>query len=124
MSETTTLTPPDQAVLTPPAPVAAPEKEEAARMVPVKEDQREKLEQKVQEFIDIVVSADVNSEPFKEKVSAIHKMGNAEIREAASMSSRMLERPVRAMNEGLFDENSTVGRSLLELRQTVEELDP
>jgi len=124
ISETTTLTPPDQAVLTPPAPVTAPEQEEAARMVPVTDDQREKLEKKVQEFIDIVVSADVNSEPFKQKVNAIHKMGNAEIREAASMSSRMLERPVRAMNEGLFDENSTVGRSLVELRQTVEELDP
>jgi uncharacterized protein YaaN involved in tellurite resistance len=124
MSETTTLTPPDQELLTPPAPVTAPDREEAARMVPVTNEQREKLEQKVQEFIDIVVTVDVNSDAFKEKVSAIHKLGNAEIREAANMSSRMLERPVRAMNEGLFDENSTVGRSLVELRQTVEELDP
>ena len=124
MSETTTLTPPDQEMLTPPAPVAAPDKEEAARMVPVTDEQREKLEKKVQEFIDTVVGVDVNSESFKEKVSAIHNLGNAEIREAANMSSRMLERPVRAMSEGLFDENSTVGRSLVELRQTVEELDP
>jgi len=123
MTETTTLTPP-QEVLTPPAPVTVPDKEAAAGMVPVTDEQRDKLEKKVQEFIDVVVSVDVNSESFKEKVSAIHKLGNAEIREAASMSSRMLERPVRAMNEGLFDENSTVGRSLVELRQTVEELDP
>ncbi|TNF88273.1 MAG: toxic anion resistance protein, partial [Gammaproteobacteria bacterium] len=90
MSETTTLTPPDEEVLTPPAPVATPDKDEAARMVPVTDEQREQLEKKVQEFIDAVVSADVNSESFKEKVSAIHKLGNAEIREAASMSSRML----------------------------------
>jgi uncharacterized protein YaaN involved in tellurite resistance len=124
MSETTTLTPPDQEMLTPPAPVTAPDKEEAAGMVPVMDEQRDKLEKKVQEFIDIVVSVDVNSDAFKEKVRAIHQLGNAEIREAASTSSRMLERPVKAMNEGLFDENSTVGRSLVELRQTVEELDP
>ncbi|MGB5405983.1 MAG: toxic anion resistance protein [Thiogranum sp.] len=124
MSETTTLTPPDQEMLTPPAAVTAPDKEEAARMVPVTDEQRDMLAKKVQEFIDIVVSVDVNSDAFKDKVSAIHKLGNAEIREAAGMSSRMLERPVRAMNEGLFDENSTVGRSLVELRQTVEELDP
>jgi uncharacterized protein YaaN involved in tellurite resistance len=124
MSETTTLTPPELQLLTPPAPVTAPAREEAARMVPVTDEQREKLEKKVQEFIDVVVSVDVNSDAFKEKVSAIHRLGNAEIREAANMSSRMLERPVRAMNEGLFDENSTVGRSLIELRQTVEELDP
>jgi uncharacterized protein YaaN involved in tellurite resistance len=124
MSETTTLTPPDREMLTPPAPVAAPDKEEAARMVPVTDEQREKLEKKVQEFIDIVVTVDVNSESFKEKVSAIHNLGNAEIRQAANMSSRMLDRPVRAMNQGLFDENSMVSRSLVELRQTVEDLDP
>ena len=124
MSETTTLQPPDQELLTPPAVVATPDREEAARMVPVTEEQRQKLEKRVQEFIDIVVSVDVNSESFKEKINAIHKLGNAEIREAANMSSRMLQRPVRAMNEGLFDDDSIVGRSLIELRQTVEELDP
>jgi uncharacterized protein YaaN involved in tellurite resistance len=124
MSETTTLTPPDQELLTPPAAVTVPDKEEAARMVPVTEEQRDKLEQKVQEFIDVVVNVDVNSEAFKEKGSAIHKLGSAEIREAASMSNRMLDRPMKAMNEGLFDESSAVGKSLIELRETVEGLDP
>ena len=124
MSETTSPTPPNQGVLTPPAPVAVPDREEASRMVPVTDEQREKLEQKVQEFIDVVVSVDINNEAFKEKVNAIHRLGNAEIREAADMSSRMLERPVKAMNEGLFDEDSPVGRSLIELRQAVEDLDP
>ena len=124
MSETTTLQPPEPDMLTPPAAVAAPDKEAAASMVPVTDEQRDKLERKVQKFIDIVVSVDVNSETFKEKVNAIHNLGNAEIREAANMSSRMLDRPVRAMNEGLFDENSMVSQSLVELRQAVEELDP
>ncbi len=124
MTETSSLTPPNQEVLTPPAPVAVPDREEAARMVPVTDEQREKLEHKVQEFIDVVVSVDINDEAFKEKVNAIHRLGNAEIREAANMSNRMLERPVKAMNEGLFDEDSTVGRSLIELRQAVEDLDP
>jgi uncharacterized protein YaaN involved in tellurite resistance len=124
MSETTTLTPPERELLTPPAAVTVPDKEEAARMVPVTEEQRDRLEQKVQEFIDIVVNVDVDSEAFKEKVNAIHKLGNAEIREAASMSNRMLDRPMKAMNQGLFDESSAVGRSLIELRETVEELDP
>ena len=124
MSETTTLQSPAPEPLTPPAAVVALDKEEAARMVPVTEEQREKLEEKVREFIDLVVRVDVNSESFKEKVNAIHKLGNAEVREAANMSSRLLQRPVRAMNEGLFDENSMVGQSLIELRKTVEELDP
>jgi len=113
MSETTTLTPPDQEMLTPPAAVTAPDKEEAARMVPVTDEQRDKLAKKVQEFIDIVVSVDVNSDAFKDKVSAIHKLGNAEIREAAGMSSRMLERPVRAMRGAVrreFNGGSITGR--------------
>jgi uncharacterized protein YaaN involved in tellurite resistance len=40
------------------------------------------------------------------------------------MSNRMLNRPVKAMEGGVFDEQSPVSRSLLELRETVEELDP
>ena len=48
MSETTTLTPPERELLTPPAAVTVPDKEEAARMVPVTEEQRDRLEQKVQ----------------------------------------------------------------------------
>ena len=46
MNETTTLTPPEPEVLRPPAPVTAPDKEEAARMVPVTDEQRETLEKK------------------------------------------------------------------------------
>jgi Toxic anion resistance protein (TelA) len=36
----------------------------------------------------------------------------------------MLERPVKAMGSGLFDTGSPVSRSLIDLRNTVEELDP
>jgi uncharacterized protein YaaN involved in tellurite resistance len=36
----------------------------------------------------------------------------------------MLQRPVRAMGSGLFDSGSPVSKTLIELRNTVEELDP
>jgi uncharacterized protein YaaN involved in tellurite resistance len=124
MNETTTLTPPSQDVLTPPAPVAPVEKEQAASMVPISNEQRQQLDQKVAEFVNIVVDMDSNSEAFKSKVASIHNMGSAEIRQAASMSNRMLERPVKGMNEGMLDDKSPVGRSLIDLRNTVEELDP
>jgi uncharacterized protein YaaN involved in tellurite resistance len=99
-------------------------KEEASSMVPVTDEQRSALDQKVAEFMDIVISVDVNSDAFQDKVRSIHSMGNDKIREAAGMSNRMLERPVRAMNTGILDEKSTVGHALLDLRNTVEELDP
>ncbi len=122
MSENTTST--GQTVLTPPAPVAVVEKEQAAAMVPVTDEQRAQLDLKVNEFINTVLSVDVNSDAFKDKVNSIHNMGNSEIRSAASMSNRMLERPVKSMNEGALDEKSAVGSSLIELRNTVEALDP
>lgn len=110
--------------LTPPEPVAVIEKEQASQMVPITDDQRVKLDQKVQAFIDTVVSVDVNSDQFKEKLRSIHTMGNQEIQDTAGMSNRMLERPVKSMNEGVFDDQSPVGSSLIDLRKTVERLDP
>jgi uncharacterized protein YaaN involved in tellurite resistance len=123
MSDTATLTPPN--LLTPPEPVVAVTTEKALSMVPVSTEQHEQLNQKVTEFINIVLSSEVNSDSFKEKVNVIHNMGNSEIRAAASMSNRMLERPANTMNKGgVFDDNAPIGKTLVELRDTVEKLDP
>jgi hypothetical protein len=46
-------------------------------------------------------------------------MGRKEIAAAAGMSNRFLDRPVRAM-----DKDQGVGANLIELRRTVEALDP
>jgi uncharacterized protein YaaN involved in tellurite resistance len=125
MTETATLTPPDISLLTPPEPVAPVSTEKASTMVPVSPEQHEQLNKKVTEFIDIVISNEVNSEAFKEKVNVIHNMGSGEIRAAASMSNRMLERPAATLNNGgVFDENAPIGKTLVELRNTVEALDP
>ena len=123
MTDTATLTPPS--ILTPPEPVAAVPTDKALSQVPVSAEQHEQLNKKVAEFIDIVLSSEVNSDSFKEKVNVIHNMGNNEIRAAASMSNRMLERPANTMNKGgVFDENAPIGKTLVDLRSTVEKLDP
>ncbi|MGR9053872.1 MAG: toxic anion resistance protein, partial [Gammaproteobacteria bacterium] len=111
-------------VLTPPEPVRPVEGEQAASMVPISDEQRAKLEQKIRDFIEIVVRVDVNSQAFREKIDSVHNMGNREIRAAANMSNRMLDRPMKSMNDGVFDDRSPIGSSLLELRNTVERLDP
>jgi uncharacterized protein YaaN involved in tellurite resistance len=125
MTDTSTLTPPDLSLLTPPAPVEVVSKEKASSMVPVSAEQHEQLNKKVAEFVEIVLSSEVNSEAFKEKVNVIHNMGSSDIRAAASMSNRMLERPAATLNNGgVFDENAPIGKTLVALRNTVEELDP
>jgi uncharacterized protein YaaN involved in tellurite resistance len=51
-------------------------------------------------------------------------MGDADIRRAAETSNRLLQTPVRAIREGGLASGSKVGNTLLELRRTVEDLDP
>ena len=125
MTEIATLTPPSVSLLTPPEPVAVVSTEKALSLVPVSTEQHEQLNKKVAEFIEVVISADINSDSFKEKVNVIHNMGSSEIRAAASMSNRMLERPANTLNKGgVFDDNAPIGKTLVDLRNTVEKLDP
>lgn len=100
-----------------PVPVVAPEK--AAGLVPVTDEQKSKLEEKVDGFVDDLIAQDANSPEFGKRVEQLTNMGRKEIAEAAGQSNRFLDRPVRAMGE-----NDGVGADLAELRRTVEDLDP
>ena len=111
LSPTITLTPPD------PVPVVAPE--QAVGLVPVAEDAKSKLDQRVEAFVADLLASDANSPEFGKKVDQITNMGRKEIMTASGMSNRFLDRPVRAM-----DKDSGVGANLAELRRTVEQLDP
>ena len=105
--------------LTAPDPVPAVAPEKAAGLVPVSEEKRSKLEEKVDGFVAELVAQDANSPEFGQKVDQITNMGRKEIAAAAQMSNRFLDRPIRAM-----DKDEGVGANLSELRRTVEELDP
>ncbi|GAB4482395.1 toxic anion resistance protein [Erythrobacter tepidarius] len=117
-TETTTATATDF-TLTPPDPVPQVAPEQAAGLVPVTPEQKSKLDAKVDAFVNELVAVDANSPQFGEKVDQITRMGQEQIRAAAAMSNRFLDRPVRAM-----DADGSVGKDLAELRRTVEELDP
>ena len=118
-SPTETATATQDLQLTPPDPVPSVAAEKAAGLVPVDDETRSKLDEKVDGFIAELIAADENSPEFGRKVDQITNMGMAEIRAAAGQSNRFLDRPVRAM-----DENSEVGADLAELRRTIEDLDP
>ena len=109
----------DDLVLTPPEPVKAVVAERASGLVPLAEEQRSKLDEKVDAFVEELVAQDTNSPAFGQKVDQITNMGRREIAEAAGQSNRFLDRPVRAM-----DKDNDVGADLAELRRTIEDLDP
>jgi len=105
--------------LTPPDPVPAIAPERAAGLVPVDAEKKSKLEEKADSFVAELIALDAQSPEFGKKVDQITGMGRKEITQAAGMSNRFLDRPVRAM-----DQESGVGADLAELRRTVEDLDP
>ena len=103
------------AVVATQAPAMAPQVE--AAQVPV-------LDAKVDEFLNALGTAEENSPTFSAQADAVRSMGDADIRKAAETSNRLLNTPVRALKEGGLSEGSKVGQTLVQLRRTVEDLDP
>jgi uncharacterized protein YaaN involved in tellurite resistance len=110
--------------LVPPQPVAAITQDEAASMVKVDAATASKIDAMVSDYIKSLTSLDPHSQDFATKVNAIHTMGNDEIRQSASVSNRLLDKPVKALESGPFSKGANVSKSLVDLRRTVEDLDP
>ena len=102
-----------------PDPIPAVRAEKAAGLVPVSEEKRSKLDEKVDAYVNALVAEDANSPEFGKRVDQLTNMGRKEIAAASAMSNRFLDRPIRAM-----DKDEGVGANLAELRRTVEDLDP
>ena len=106
------------------APVRTLEPQAVAERVKLPPERLAAIDAKAEQFAELVLREPVRSEPFRQSVESMHGLGTREIREAAGMSSRLLERPVTAMKSGGLGEGSVVTKSLLDLRRTLEDLDP
>ena len=112
---TLTAPPPPQPVAETAAPAMAPQVDPQA--LPA-------LDKKVEDFVHGLTRTETRSPEFARKAADVRTMGDAEIRTAAETSNRLLKSPVRALQEGGVSKESKVGRTLMELRRTVEDLDP
>ena len=121
------LAPPDSDPLTltapeAPRPVVATQ---APAMAPqVDPDTIPALDSKVDGFVTVLMSAQTRSPEFAQQAANVRTMGDADVRRAAETSNRLLQTPVRAIKEGALASGSKVGNTLMELRRTVEGLDP
>lgn len=119
------LAPPDLLNLTAPAAPAHVTETQAPAMAPqVEAAQVPVLDAKVEDFLTALHSTEASSPTFAAQADAVRSMGDADIRKAAETSNRLLQTPVRAIEHGGLAETSKVGKTLLELRRTVEDLDP
>ncbi|HME82667.1 MAG TPA: toxic anion resistance protein [Candidatus Eremiobacteraceae bacterium] len=124
---TTTATPADASAATAlvaPAPITPVPPDQAAQMVPVTPEAATKLDSQVADFVQQVITLDINGPDFKNRVDAISSMGDAEVAASAQISNRLLQRPVNTMSHGAFTQSSEISKGLVDLRNTVEDLDP
>ena len=120
------LAPPDTSLQLQAPTATGPVSETAApRMAPaVPEAALPGLDAKVDAYLQALTAAEPKSPTFEAKANDVRLMGDEDIRRAAESSNRLLRSPVKAMQEGGLSEGGTVGKTLLELRRTVEDLDP
>ncbi len=108
-----------------PAPPPVVTETQAPKMAPqVGAEQVPQLDGKVEQFMTALLHAQTRSPEMTAQANAVRGMGDAEIRKAANSSNRLLEAPVKALHEGGLAEGSSVGKTLLDLRRTIEDLDP
>jgi uncharacterized protein YaaN involved in tellurite resistance len=111
--------------LTAPAPVQAVTATAAPSLAPAVEAAAlPGLDAKVEGYLASLMSATARSPEFAAKATDVRTMGDDDIRRAAETSNSLLKSPVKALQEGGLAEGSKVGGTLLELRRTVEDLDP
>ncbi|MFE2556442.1 toxic anion resistance protein [Streptomyces sp. NPDC059352] len=123
------LTPPANAgplVLTPPEPVPPVRAEQVNGVVPLDEATRTEMSRRAVEYVGSLAGLDPRSPEFSGRIGEITALGAGEMRSAAQQSNRMLDRTVRSLGRGApgGDAQTRVGASLVELRRTVEDLDP
>ena len=116
--------PQETIVLEAPQPVAAIETTKVGGMVPIAKEALPELDKLVTKYVDQIATCDVHSPTFANETNAIRTLGDNDIRKAAETSNRLLQSPVRAMKNGGASDASKISTSLVDLRRTVEDLDP
>ncbi|MFG2334589.1 toxic anion resistance protein [Streptomyces sp. NPDC048604] len=121
------LTPPGDEpalVLTPPEPVAPVRSEQASGLVPLDETVVTEMTRRAADYVGSLAGIDPRSPEFAGRIGEITALGGGDIRSAAQQTNRMLDRTVRSLSDGGGDASSRVGSSLVELRRTIDDLDP
>jgi len=116
-------------VLVPPNAVPDIGGTQASAMMPIDDARTEELAGRARAFVADLIDRDPAAPEFQKKITDVAQMGRDEIRAAAEVSNRMLQRPVAALAaaRGKGDEADAqrrVASTLIELRGTIEDLDP
>ena len=109
-------------MLTAPEPVAPVPVERAAGLIPVDDAARRDSARRAEEFVAELSAVDVHSPEFPVLLDRVLMLGEADMRAAAQVAGRLLDRSLAALAAPGGQARVTGG--LNELRRTVRELDP
>ncbi|SFR06272.1 Uncharacterized conserved protein YaaN involved in tellurite resistance [Lentzea waywayandensis] len=108
-------------VLTPPDPVEPVPVDRAAGLIPVADDAKVELSSRAEAFISALGAVDPQSPDFSRIADEALVLGEAEMRLAAQIAGRLLDRTLASVSS---PHGAQVSTSLTELRRSVRELDP
>ncbi|MDQ2907727.1 MAG: toxic anion resistance protein [Candidatus Eremiobacteraeota bacterium] len=123
MTDDLQLTPPEPALIAP-EPVKPVAPAAAVGKVPVTPEQKMALQAQVDQVAKTLVSLPVDGPEFKHAVDSLSSMASKEIVASANVANSLLDRPARTMSSGAFGNESDVSKQMLDLRRTIEKLDP
>jgi uncharacterized protein YaaN involved in tellurite resistance len=119
--------PDEDLILTPPEPVAPVPAERAETLIPLDDTKRDELTNRARRYVDDLAALDPRTPEFARKIGQVASLGDGEVRASAQAANRMLGRSVSALAGAKgesADAQQRVAKGLVELRRTVEDLDP
>lgn len=96
--------------------------EQSNNIVPLDQKAIPTLNAQIDEFIHSVITLDIQQKDFQDKINSVHQLGQQTIVKTAGFSQRLLSRSMKKM-EG-DEEAKGIGQSLIDLKQTLEALNP
>src|SRR5215831_415517 len=112
----------DELVLDPPRPIPDAPRDQSAPTLRVDDATANRISAAVDAYVESLSALEAQSPGFEQKITSISRMGHEEIRRSAEASSRFLDRPTAALQNGPLAQGSQVSSALLALRQQVEAL--
>ncbi|MDK2126785.1 toxic anion resistance protein [Parachitinimonas caeni] len=114
----TSLTPPENLTLNPPEVVAPPAPVQSNDMVPLKPEQLSRVNTQLDGFVQSLLTEDLESQSFKEKLDSAFRLGRKEIADSSMLSGHFMEKNFKGA------EDSPAFKTIQELREQFEELNP
>ncbi|WP_051526849.1 toxic anion resistance protein [Alkanindiges illinoisensis] len=96
--------------------------EQSSNIVPLDQDAIPNLNTQIDEFIHSVITLDIQQKDFQDKVNSVHQLGQQTVVKTAGFSQRLLSRSIKKMDDD--EEAKGIGQSLIDLKQTLEALNP